>query len=388
MAVDAAAATGSLRTLGTGPAQAAAGTHAHTGTYVAQSLFDAAGDLLTATANDTPSKLSMGSALQVLRVNAGATALEYVTPIASAVTFTPTGTIAATDVQAAIAEVAAEAGGGNAIFGDGSDGVVDFDGTTTVLGLAPSSGVYTLTRDVLLAGGSQVSGSAVVKTGGFRIFCKGTFTVGASAAVHHNGNNASGSSAGAALTANTIGSGSGGGSGSATNGATAGSRSNALGGAGAAGGAGGTGTAGAGGAATQILAAQGSIRFVPNAVMGAVTHSGGYQSVFGGAGGGGGGGDGTNAGGGGGGGGGVLMIAAKGIVNSGTISANGGNGATRATGNVGGGGGAGGGLALVVYNTFSGNAPTANGGTKGNGVGTGSNGTDGAAGLVVTLVNA
>lgn len=33
MAIDAAAATGSLRTLGTGAAQAAAGTHAHSGTY-------------------------------------------------------------------------------------------------------------------------------------------------------------------------------------------------------------------------------------------------------------------------------------------------------------------------------------------------------------------
>lgn len=59
--------------------------HTHTGAYVAQSLFDAAGDLITATANDTPSRLAMGTALQVLRVNAGATALEYADPAASAV---------------------------------------------------------------------------------------------------------------------------------------------------------------------------------------------------------------------------------------------------------------------------------------------------------------
>lgn len=58
--VDAAAGTGSLRTLGTGATQAATGNHVHA---------------------------------------------------ASAVTFTPTGTIAATDVQAAIAEVASEASG-------------------------------------------------------------------------------------------------------------------------------------------------------------------------------------------------------------------------------------------------------------------------------------
>lgn len=60
MAVDAAAATGSLRTLGTGATQAAVGSHVHA---------------------------------------------------ASAVTFSPVGTVAATDVQSAIAEVASEATG-------------------------------------------------------------------------------------------------------------------------------------------------------------------------------------------------------------------------------------------------------------------------------------
>jgi len=99
MAVDAAAATGSLRTLGTGATQAAVGSHGHSGTYepagtvathaaaadphtgyVQESLIDAAGDLYVGTANDTPGRLAMGSALQVLRVNAGATALEYATP--------------------------------------------------------------------------------------------------------------------------------------------------------------------------------------------------------------------------------------------------------------------------------------------------------------------
>lgn len=67
-------------TVTTALAGKAATAHTHTGTYVAQTLFDAAGDLITATANDTPSRLAMGTALQVLRVNAGATALEYATP--------------------------------------------------------------------------------------------------------------------------------------------------------------------------------------------------------------------------------------------------------------------------------------------------------------------
>jgi hypothetical protein len=86
--------------VGTGAAQAAAGDHAHTGTYelvgvattadaahvaaadphtgyVLESLVDAAGDLLVGTANDTVGRLALGTALYVLRVNAAGTALEY-----------------------------------------------------------------------------------------------------------------------------------------------------------------------------------------------------------------------------------------------------------------------------------------------------------------------
>lgn len=59
----------------------AATGHTHSG-YVALSTVDAAGDLLVGTANDTVGRLAMGSALQVLRVNAGATALEFATPAA------------------------------------------------------------------------------------------------------------------------------------------------------------------------------------------------------------------------------------------------------------------------------------------------------------------
>lgn len=161
LAIDAAAATGSLRTLGTGATQAAVGSHGHSGAYVAATDFDAAGDLMVGTGSDTYAKLTKGSALQVLRVNSGATALEY-----------------------------ADASGSDWVpgdYGDGSDGVVNFDGSTTVLGLAPAASVYTLTRDVFLASGSQISGSAIVKTAHFRIFCRGTLTIGASAAVTGDG---------------------------------------------------------------------------------------------------------------------------------------------------------------------------------------------------------
>jgi hypothetical protein len=44
------------------------------------SLVDAAGDLIYATAADTVARLPMGTASQVLRVNSGATGLEYATP--------------------------------------------------------------------------------------------------------------------------------------------------------------------------------------------------------------------------------------------------------------------------------------------------------------------
>jgi hypothetical protein len=50
--------------------------------YVAKSLVDAAGDLLVGSAADTVARLPMGAALQTLRVNAGATGLEYATPSA------------------------------------------------------------------------------------------------------------------------------------------------------------------------------------------------------------------------------------------------------------------------------------------------------------------
>lgn len=45
--------------------------------YIPNSLVDAAGDLITAAADNVPSRLAKGTALQVLRVNSGATALEW-----------------------------------------------------------------------------------------------------------------------------------------------------------------------------------------------------------------------------------------------------------------------------------------------------------------------
>lgn len=54
----------------------AAAADPHTG-YVLESLLDAAGDLLYATADNTPARLAIGAAFQILRTNSGATAPEW-----------------------------------------------------------------------------------------------------------------------------------------------------------------------------------------------------------------------------------------------------------------------------------------------------------------------
>jgi hypothetical protein len=65
-----------------------------TGDVATDAIWDAAGDLAVGTGANTAAKLTMGSALQVLRVNAAGTALEYAAPTgvsdADDVTYTPT----------------------------------------------------------------------------------------------------------------------------------------------------------------------------------------------------------------------------------------------------------------------------------------------------------
>lgn len=73
LASDAAAGTASRRTLGTGAAQAAAGDHAHSGTYIANSLVTTKGDLIAATANATPARVGAGTDGFVLTADAAST---------------------------------------------------------------------------------------------------------------------------------------------------------------------------------------------------------------------------------------------------------------------------------------------------------------------------
>lgn len=64
-----------------------------------------------------------------------------------------------------------------AIYGTGSDGSVTFDGSSTVLSLAPSSSVYTLTRDIFCYN-MTVSNSVRINPNGYRIFVENLLTLG------------------------------------------------------------------------------------------------------------------------------------------------------------------------------------------------------------------
>jgi hypothetical protein len=278
-----------------------------------------------------------------------------------------------------------------AVYGDGSDGALTYDGTTTILGMAPAANVYTLTRDIFLSS-MTVNNGVTIKASGARIYCTGTITNNGT--IQNNGNNASTNTAGAATIAtNILGIGQAGGAGgsSGAGGATV-ATANAGGGAGGVGGISGAGQA-AGTVAGIVapLAANGGaavFRSFNCANTGLILMTT-VAKVTGGSGGSGGGGSGANNGGGGGSGGGVLLINSWKIDNTnGTISANGGNGGNGTGANGGSGGGGGGGLVLLIYHSYVSNAATATGGAAGTvKTGTGVLGSAGNAGKVVTLQN-
>jgi hypothetical protein len=280
------------------------------------------------------------------------------------------------------------------VYGDGSDGSPTFDGTTTVLGVAPASNTYTLARDLFLAGGATINSGVTIITNDFRIFCSGTLINNGT--IKWNGNPGSGATGGTPLS---------GASGSITSGnvsRSGGTGTTGAGGAGSApsvpslGGSGGTGGAGSGGGGgargnvTGPTAAQSNLRFGPAVPAGMLFSLGGTTLIYAGAGGGAGGGDSTNAGGGGGGGGGCVVIAAKSFSGTGAVQARGGAGAAGVAGNAGGGGGGGGGWVAVisvsvVSGSISGQTCDTAGGAGGAGVGTGSSGSTGSNGTVILI---
>lgn len=265
------------------------------------------------------------------------------------------------------------------VFGYGEDGVADFDGTSTVLGLSPSSSTYTLTSDISCLT-MRVRSGVTVKTNCHRIFVRRDLILYGTAVIHCDGGaggDSTGRTTGGAKAdpqgdsgLSTLGlgasGGNGGNGGAAPNGAgsngTAGSDVTlGLGGAGGAGSngqtvVGGGGNGGAGGSVTNTSRVRVRNVFTAGNLLN------GSTLIGGGAGGGGGGGAGADnasngaRGGGGGAGGGVVMISCATLDLTtgswtGRISANGGNGGNGAVGGLwtgGGGGSGGGGFVLIV----------------------------------------
>lgn len=283
-------------------------------------------------------------------------------------------------------------------FGDGSDGPVTFDGSTTVLGLVPSGSVYTLTRDIYVTSLTLNIG-VTIEAAGWRIFASGTLTVNGT--IDRSGNDGgggfgdptglSGGGTGGAATPDGYlkGSPAGGGGGHSINGTGADGTavSNSIGASGVAGASGGA-PAGAAGAATAS-----NVKLIANwhlATLLDISSTGSTVKFTGSASSSGGGGSpppGASPGGGGGGAspGAIIAIYARSIVigATGVIQSNGGNGGDGAGGcGSGGGGGGSGGVVVLVYNNLTNSGSiTANAGTGGVG-GFGSNGSNGNPGVI------
>jgi hypothetical protein len=270
------------------------------------------------------------------------------------------------------------------VFGDGSDLSAALNGSSTYGWCTLVGSTYTMNRDVFLTS-LQISSGVTLKPNGWRIFCQGTVTNAGT--ISNNGNNASGSTAGAGTGGGSMAAGRAGGNG----GTAAGTNANGLTGFGTAG-AGGAGASGAGGnagsTASNMSSACNSLLKTPSPALNCIFSIFSTTAYLAIPGGGGGGGDSTNSGGGGGSGGGIVTILAAAVANSGSITCTGGNGASATTGNCGGGGGGSGG-AILIYslsawlNTGT-TAVTA--GTAGSGIGTGVAGTAGSAGQVLNVI--
>lgn len=281
-------------------------------------------------------------------------------------------------------------------FGTGHDGVLTFDGVTTVAGIAPSSNIYTLTKD-LFGTNVNVSSGVTVFLAGFILRWTGVLT--GSGRITAGANNAVTSIAGAGFSSvGTL----------STSSGTGGNGKNTTGAGNNAGGSGGNNVAGSsGGAGGQAdgsnAGGAGNNSSAPTATVGTI-YDIGYlyrrrisgTTAANGTGGGGGGGCNVGAGtavSGGGGGAGIVGVVAGNIINwTGTLDADGGNGANAsgitADGKGGGGGGGGGGAIWYHFrNVINLGTVRANGGTAGAGSGGGSNGVDGTPGTIYRFVS-
>lgn len=315
------------------------------------------------------------------------------------------GTLIFTDISSLVATLAPR---GN--YGDGSDGALHFDGSSTItLGanndgatLVPSANVYTLVRD-LYATTLVIDSGVTVKGAGFFIFASvsangpGTFSCDG-----NNGGNGStttgvaGGNTGTnrySLIAGSGGAGATGNGATPVNGQTQNPEKSA--GVGAANGGAGNfphGGGSGGNGATGLGAQGGSVSGggtggIPTWKNSPTVISRNNLTISNGAGGGGGGGVAGFSGGGGGGGGCILGLFTPSIIGPITMSAKGGNGGDgNAGGNTGGGGGGGGGWVVDDCMIGRSNLTTnVSGGTAGAAHGTGHAGGNGAAGTVTHL---
>ncbi len=272
---------------------------------------------------------------------------------------------------------------GTAIYGDGSDGAIQFSvGGATVAGATRVGTTYTMQRNIY-ATDIVVDTTITLVTNGYGLFGRGTLTN--NGAVSWDGNAAVTVTGGTALDTLSVSMqpyfGSVGTGASAADAPGAGTKNTSgYGGAGGAGGTNSAGTAGSAGGGTPTDQVAGGI---PRDAVRAITGYGiaGNGDVFTytkplnygihmwGGGSGGGAAASVTLGGSGGSGGGHVVIACRFVINNGTITATGGAGSAGTTASNlggGGGGGGGGGLVIVIYDTYTGAAATAAGGARGN----------------------
>lgn len=91
------------------------------------------------------------------------------------------------------------------VYGTGADGNITLDGTTTVLGMVPSSSVYSMTRDMYF-NNLIINASVRLAPNGYRIFVKNILTLNTNSTIGFTsgystaGSIAQGGAAGTAVT--------------------------------------------------------------------------------------------------------------------------------------------------------------------------------------------
>lgn len=383
------------------------------GPYIPLPTVTAHGDLIVATGNAQIERLAVGSPGQVLAVGGSdpsGLAWTTLTSSVSGVISSPFGSFpAASSVPSGTLAVATDQGNailGYAVYqsianvwvliiasgpvgalapfcGDGSDGAVVLDGTTTYPFATLVGSVYTQSREIFSTT-LVINAGVTLKPNGwpryFQVSCVNNGTISL------DGGNAAGVTPGAAPGTGGIYQNNVAGSISTTGNGVAGGGNGIGMGNGGTGGAGNPGTA----SGTPFSARSSTSSFhspVP-AQTGVLAFGGVSRALGAGPGGGSGGGDGTNKGGSGGAPGGFDASFGPSFINNGVMTAKGGNGGTPPAGNCGGGGpGVGG--EFLIYTAIpwvnNGTISVASG-TPGSGVGTGAAGTAAGTGSVLNVV--